>query len=130
MFIRTRKYRYDAGGGSNTGASSVNGTSIGPAPSTEIKIDVKKYNKTVKNIEEQKDEIIKTDSGYVEIDKDCTLNDVIPKYKEADEAVEDMLRLMKKEMEHIVEVMTLIRADYEKVDSEKSQEAARNFGDN
>ena len=114
MFIKARKYR------------QVEGTT---SASAEIKIDVIEYDKIVKNISTQTEKIIETESGFVEIDPVCRLNSVIPDYELANQEVETMLRSLKKELGIVVRVMEDIRADYEKVDSEKSQEAATNFSD-
>ena len=73
-------------------------------------------------IEECKDAIIATESGYAEPDADCLLNDVIPDYQQADHEVEDMLRLMKKETELVIKTMRTMRDNYVKVDDEKSKE--------
>ncbi len=120
MFIKARKYRQVEG---TTSAS------VGTSSSSEIKIDIEEYNKRVNNISTQTDKIIQTYSGYVEPDSVCKLNSVIPDYEQADHEVEDLLRLLKVELKKVVKVMNEIRADYEKVDEEKSQEAATNLSD-
>ncbi len=114
MFIKARKYRQVEG----TTSSGVG---------TSIKIDIEEYNRIVNNISAQREKIIKNNVGYVEPDSVCRLNSVIPDYEQADHEVEELLRLLKMELKTVVKVMNDIRADYEKVDEEKSQEAATNF---
>ena len=119
MLYDTTRYRYEAaagaGGGSGTRASSSGG-------SAEVKINVEVYDTIVDYIEECKDEIISTESGYVEPDEVCLRNDVIPDYQQADHEVEDMLRLMKRETEEVIKTMRIMRDDYIEVDEVKSAE--------
>lgn len=117
MFIRARKYAYEisAGGGAGVGSSS------------EIKIDVDEYERVVDNIHAQTSEIIKTYTGYVAPDNVCRLNSVIPDYEQADHEVEDMLRLLKRELFQVVRVMRKVKDDIVSIDAQKSQEAANNL---
>ncbi len=135
MIFNIRKYNNVADGGG--GAASVASTGAGAAAGAtagavgEIKINVDEYNRIVDNIETQTTEIIKTESGYVEPDASCLLNEVIPDYEQADHEVEDMLRLMQQELNHVISVMRGIRQDYENVDSELSQDGSNNlYGSN
>lgn len=114
MFFYQRKYAHEvsAGGGGGTSAGS----------STEVKIDVEVYNTIVNQIETCKESIIATESGYVEPDAVCLLNDVIPDYQQADHEVEDMLRLMKTETDLVIKTMRTMRDNYKEVDDVKSKE--------
>ncbi|MBP3239871.1 MAG: hypothetical protein J6M92_04900 [Oribacterium sp.] len=118
MFFYQRKYLHEASAGGGGGKTNTSGS----GSSALVKIDVETYNGIVDAIEECKDAIIATESGYVEPDADCLLNDVIPDYQQADHEVEDMLRLMKKETELVIKTMRTMRDNYVKVDDEKSKE--------
>ena len=115
MLFYSRKYSYEisAGGGGGVGAGG---------GSTEVKIDVGTYNTIVGQIESCKEEIIKSEAGYVEPDAVCLLNDVIPDDQQADHEVEDMLRLMKTETELVIKTMRTMRENYVEVDDVKSKE--------
>lgn len=118
MFFYQRKYLHEASAGGGGGTSKPTGVGT----STEVKINVENYNAIVDAIEECKDAIIATESGYVEPDADCLLNDVIPDYQEADHEVEDMLRLLKTETELVIKTMRTMRDNYMEVDDVKSKE--------
>ena len=119
MFIRARKYAnaINANGGNTSGSAS-------PGSSSEIKIDVERYEAVVNNIDAQTAEIIKTYTGYVAPDNVCRLNSVIPDYEQADHEVEDMLRLLKRELFQVVRVMRKVKDDIVAIDAQKSSEAA------
>ena len=122
MFIRARKYiqAINANGGNTSG-------SAGAGSSTEIKIDVDEYERIVNNIATQTADIIESYTGYVMPDNVCRLNSVIPDYEQADHEVEDMLRLLKRELFQVVRVMRKVKDDMVTIDSTKSQEAANNI---
>ena len=122
MFIRARKYIHaiNASGG-NTSGSAASGSS------SEIKIDVERYETIVNNIDTQTAEIIKTYTGYVAPDNVCRLNSVIPDYEQADHEVEDMLRLLKRELFQVVRVMRKVKDDIVAIDAQKSNEASNNL---
>lgn len=58
----------------------------------------------------------------MEHDAVCNLNSVIPDYEQADHEVEDMLRLMQKETDLVIDTMRTIRAEFEEIDSNKTNE--------
>ena len=122
MFIRARKYiqAINANGGNTSGSAA-------PGSSAEIKIDVEQYERVVDNIATQTGEIIKSYTGYVMPDNVCRLNSVIPDYEQADHEVEDMLRLLKRELFQVVRVMRKVKEDIVAIDATKSQEAANNL---
>lgn len=122
MFIKSRKYiqAINANGGNTSGSAA-------PGSSSEIKIDVEVYEGIVNNIDTQTAEIIKTYTGYVAPDNVCRLNSVIPDYEQADHEVEDMLRLLKRELFQVVRVMRKVKDDIVAIDAQKSQEAAANL---
>ena len=80
-----------------------------------IKMDVEVYGTIVNEIKNQTNNIIVTESGYVTPDAECLRNSIIPDYQQADHEVVDMLRLMKKEFDHVTGVMEAFKADYETI---------------
>ena len=134
MIFNIRKYNNVADGGGGSSSVVASGVAAGARAGAgavssvnEIKINIDEYNRIVDNIETQTTEIIETQSGYVEPDAACLLNDVIPDYEQADHEVEDMLRLMQQELNHVISVMRGIRQDYETVDSDMSQDGNNNL---
>ena len=85
-----------------------------------IMVDIEVFTEIVDEIKTQTESIIGTESGYVTPDPECTRNSIIPDYEQADHEVNDMLRLMKSELKRVTGVMEEIKADYERIDKEKS----------
>ena len=119
MIFGWKKYRQDEG---NTGGASGTSSSGESSSSDKVEIGVDDYNTIVDEIETQKELIIATTEGYVEHDAVCNLNSVIPDYEQADHEVEDMLRLMQKETDLVIDTMRTIRAEFEEIDSNKTNE--------
>ncbi|RKM63155.1 hypothetical protein D6856_03255 [Butyrivibrio sp. XB500-5] len=95
-----------------------------------IKLDVQVFTSIVAGIKTQSDNIIATETGYVNPDPEILRNSIIPDYQQADHGVNDMLRLMKQELTHVTQVMDAIRVDYETVDREKTADCEQVYNSN
>lgn len=95
-----------------------------------IKMDTQVYTGIVDGIKTQTENIIGTESGYVTPDPECIRNSIIPDYEQADHEVNDMLRLMKSELNHVTGVMEAIKVDYETIDKEKTADCEQVYNSN